>query len=136
MTVTEIGASIEPVMDSIVPIQFNVRKTRESLFEQIPKEDQLGELGQCSSFLNKQNLRIASYFWPSAAKKIKAVVLFVHGHGSYLMHDILNVEVCLFPVFSPVFSPVVRVSLRCNIDTPNLNVQLNFRVHYLIKSST
>ncbi|KAK9846479.1 hypothetical protein WJX81_004951 [Elliptochloris bilobata] len=42
------------------------------------------------SSVNARGLRLACYYWP--ASKPQGVVLFVHGHGAYLLHELLRVD--------------------------------------------
>ncbi|BDA41799.1 Monoglyceride lipase [Coccomyxa sp. Obi] len=90
MTATETATVVDqPAVDTIVPEYFD-SKRRPSLFSHEPKSEALGASGCQSSFVNAQGLRIASYYWPASAAA-KAVMLFVHGHGAYLMHELLHV---------------------------------------------
>ncbi len=55
---------------------------------------QLGPTGVESFFVNKQGLKIATYFWPSeVSDKTKAVVLAVHGHGAHIQNEYLRRQV-------------------------------------------
>ncbi|KAK9908837.1 hypothetical protein WJX75_003567 [Coccomyxa subellipsoidea] len=90
MTATETATVVdESPIETVVPAYFD-SKRRPSLFSQEPKSEALGASGFQDSFVNAQGLRIASYYWP-AQKSARAVMLFVHGHGAYLMHELLNV---------------------------------------------
>ncbi|CAL5219173.1 g957 [Coccomyxa viridis] len=95
MTATETAVIEKQPVDTIVPDYFS-KTRRRTLFKNEPKERQLGPHGSSSSFLNSQGLRIASYYWP-ADGKVKAVVVFVHGHGAYLMHELLHIPTAGMP---------------------------------------
>lgn len=56
-----------------------------SLFANEPIANQLGPRGKRSSLVNAQGLKLASYFWPAATDKPRAVLQLVHGNGAYLM---------------------------------------------------
>lgn len=58
------------------------------LFEGEPAENQLGPHGKRSNLINRQGLRLTSYFWP-AVGEAKGVLLYVHGHAAYLMEQLL-----------------------------------------------
>eukprot|EP00884_Botryococcus_braunii_P002740 jgi/Botrbrau1/12467/Bobra.0169s0014.1 len=62
------------------------------LFEGEPAENQLGRTGKRSNLINRQGLRLSSYFWP-ATGEAKGVVLVVHGHAAYLMEQVLSAKV-------------------------------------------
>lgn len=51
-----------------------------SLYSDISKDVALGPLGSREEFVNSQDTRLASYFFP-AEGKAKAVIVLVHGHG-------------------------------------------------------
>ncbi|CAK0746028.1 hypothetical protein CVIRNUC_001662 [Coccomyxa viridis] len=91
MTATETAVIEKQPIDTIVP-DYIKHTRRRTLFSNEPKERQLGPHGSSSSFVNAQGLRIASYYWPTPGKA-KAVVLFVHGHGAYLMHELLYIPI-------------------------------------------
>jgi alpha-beta hydrolase superfamily lysophospholipase len=55
---------------------------------QLEPEVFLGSRGQHRVMVNKDGLRLQSYFWP--AEDAKAVIIFVHGHGAHLMFEILK----------------------------------------------
>ena len=65
-----------------------------SLYDQNNRQQQLGPSGSETFFVNKQGLKIATYFWPSdAPKDTKAVVLVVHGHGAHIQNEYLKRQV-------------------------------------------
>ena len=65
-----------------------------SLYDPNNRQQQLGPRGVETFFVNKQGLKIASYFWPSEApKNTKAVVLAVHGHGAHIQNEYLRRQV-------------------------------------------
>mmetsp|Transcript_17722 Transcript_17722/g.45394 ORF Transcript_17722/g.45394 Transcript_17722/m.45394 type:complete len:321 (+) Transcript_17722:167-1129(+) len=51
----------------------------------IPLDEEMGPQGYRETFLNKQGLKLASYWWP--AKNPKAVIVVMHGHGAYLTYQ-------------------------------------------------
>eukprot|EP00242_Pyramimonas_sp_CCMP2087_P006857 CAMPEP_0198218088 /NCGR_PEP_ID=MMETSP1445-20131203/67289_1 /TAXON_ID=36898 /ORGANISM="Pyramimonas sp., Strain CCMP2087" /LENGTH=316 /DNA_ID=CAMNT_0043894979 /DNA_START=174 /DNA_END=1121 /DNA_ORIENTATION=- len=55
------------------------------------KPVELSPNGFLRQFTNKSDLKITSYWWPAA--NAKAVVLLVHGHGSYVAFDYLKMVV-------------------------------------------
>ena len=65
-----------------------------SLYDQNNRQQQLGPSGVETFFVNKQGLKIATYFWPSdAPKDTKAIVLAVHGHGAHIQNEYLKRQV-------------------------------------------
>lgn len=79
-----------------------------SLYDPNNRQQQLGPRGVETFFVNKQGLKIASYFWPSEApKNTKAVVLAVHGHGAHIQNEYLRRQVrcvlllCRIQLLSP-----------------------------------
>ena len=65
-----------------------------SLYDGSNRRQQLGPRGSESFFVNKQGLKIATYFWPSeAASNSKAVVIAVHGHGAHSQNEWLKRQV-------------------------------------------
>ena len=65
-----------------------------SLYDENNRQQQLGPRGVESFFVNKQGLKIATYFWPSeVSDKTKAVVLAVHGHGAHIQNEYLRRQV-------------------------------------------
>ncbi len=65
-----------------------------SLYDANNRQQQLGPRGVESFFVNKQRLKIATYFWPSeVSDKTKAVVLAVHGHGAHIQNEYLRRQV-------------------------------------------
>lgn len=65
-----------------------------SLYDGNNRQQQLGPRGSESFFVNKQGLKIATYFWPSeAATNTKAVVIAVHGHGAHSQNEWLRRQV-------------------------------------------
>jgi hypothetical protein len=76
---------------TVVPPEFlenpNTRR-QPHLFNEEPAENQLGPHGRRSNLINRQGLRLTTYFWP-AIGEAKGVVLFVHGHAAYLMEQLL-----------------------------------------------
>ena len=65
-----------------------------SLYDGSDRQQQLGPRGSESFFVNKQGLKIATYFWPSeAANNPKAVVIAVHGHGAHSQNEWLKRQV-------------------------------------------
>ena len=65
-----------------------------SLYDANNRQQQLGPRGVESFFVNKQGLKIATYFWPSeVSDKTKAVVLAVHGHGAHIQNEYLRRQV-------------------------------------------
>lgn len=65
-----------------------------SLYDGSNRQQQLGPRGSESFFVNKQGLKIATYFWPSeAASNAKAVVIAVHGHGAHSQNEWLRRQV-------------------------------------------
>lgn len=87
-----------PLADSVVPPQVTAAGAAfgaTHLFTGQPAAAALGPRGSARPFYPAGapgvGLRLASYFWPAA--DAQGVVLFVHGHGSYLMHEVLAIEV-------------------------------------------
>lgn len=65
-----------------------------SLYDGNNRQQQLGPKGSESFFMNKQGLKIATYFWPSeAAHNTRAVVIAVHGHGAHSQNEWLRRQV-------------------------------------------
>ena len=65
-----------------------------SLYDANNRQQQLGPRGVESFFVNKQGLKIATYFWPSeVSDSTKAVVLAVHGHGAHIQNEYLRRQV-------------------------------------------
>ena len=65
-----------------------------SLYDANNRQQQLGSRGVESFFVNKQGLKIATYFWPSEVpNNTKAVVLAVHGHGAHIQNEYLKRQV-------------------------------------------
>ena len=65
-----------------------------SLYDGENRQQQLGPRGVESFFVNKQGLKIATYFWPSEAPNhTKAVVLAIHGHGAHIQNEYLKRQV-------------------------------------------
>lgn len=84
-----------PQVVSVVPPEFLENpqtRNQPHLFKNEPAENQLGPRGRRSNLINRQGLRLATYFWP-AVGEAKGVVLCVHGHAGYLMEQLLNSEV-------------------------------------------
>lgn len=74
-----------------------------SLYDENNRQQQLGPSGVETYFVNKQGLKIATYFWPSSTPaSTKAVVLLVHGHGAHTQIEYLRRQVqnCLSAVAS------------------------------------
>ncbi|DBA67640.1 hypothetical protein WJX79_003355 [Trebouxia sp. C0005] len=62
-----------------------------SLYDANNRQQQLGPRGVESFFVNKQGLKIATYFWPSEVPdNTKAVLLAVHGHGAHIQNEYLR----------------------------------------------
>jgi hypothetical protein len=82
---------------SIVPPGFLANPQTSNLrhlFDGEPAERQLGPRGVRSTLVNDQGLLLTSYFWP-ADGEAKGVVLFVHGHGAYMLEEVLISKVRL-----------------------------------------
>ena len=62
----------QPV-DTIVP-DYIIKTGRRTLFNNDPKEKQLGPDGSTSSFVNSQGLRIASYYWPVRRQQCPSLI--------------------------------------------------------------
>lgn len=60
-------------------------------YDDVPASHYLGRAGVQERMINKQGLSLNTYYWP--ARRPKAVLLFVHGHGAHLMFELLKVEV-------------------------------------------
>lgn len=60
---------------------------------QVEAELYLGPHGQRHEMMNKDGLRLQTYFWPAAPSSAKAIVLFCHGHGAHLMFEICKATV-------------------------------------------
>lgn len=58
-------------------------------------EKVLGNKGWLRYVENSQNLNICQYFWPATTDCVKATVLLIHGHGSYLTFDYLQFTVTM-----------------------------------------
>lgn len=59
--------------------------------EEFPRSLEMGPWGGYEGVLvNKQNLRLKTYFWPSSGNEAKATLLFVHGHGSHILYQLLR----------------------------------------------
>ena len=59
---------------------------------------QLGPAGSTSTFTSRDGVRLQGYYWPAAAAgpstpPARGVVVFVHGHGSHALHELLAFEV-------------------------------------------
>lgn len=83
--------------------------SRPSLYDSNNRQQQLGPHGSETFFINKQGLKIATYFWPSdASQDTKAVVIAVHGHGAHTQNEWLKRQVSsaqvLFFVFTILFN--------------------------------
>ena len=86
-----------------------------SLYDGSHRQQQLGPRGSESFFVNKQGLKIATYFWPSeAANNPKAVVIAVHGHGAHSQNEWLRRQVSL-------------ATIRTTVSTSNPHALLLFR---------
>lgn len=57
-------------------------------YDEVEAELYLGPHGQRHEMMNKDGLRLQTYFWPAAPSSAKAIVLFCHGHGAHLMFEI------------------------------------------------
>lgn len=65
-----------------------------SLYSEDTRHHQLGPRGVESMFVNRQGLKLATYFWPADNPgTTKAVVLGVHGHGAHLQNEYLKRQV-------------------------------------------
>lgn len=58
---------------------------------QVAPETYLGPRGQHRELVNRDGLRLQTYFWPAAAPR--AVLLFCHGHGAHLHFEVLKAQV-------------------------------------------
>lgn len=58
---------------------------------QVEPETYLGPRGQHRELVNRDGLRLQTYFWPAAAPR--AVLLFCHGHGAHLHFEVLKAQV-------------------------------------------
>lgn len=86
---------------TIVPREFTTNpqtKSLRHLFSGEPAANQLGPRGVRSSLINDHGLRLATYFWPADGKP-KGVLLFVHGHGAYMLEEMLISEVRNYRAF-------------------------------------
>ncbi|KAK9820098.1 hypothetical protein WJX72_006113 [[Myrmecia] bisecta] len=61
-----------------------------SLFPEGPLTGQLGSKGSIGVMVNRDGLKLATYYWPATCPgPAKGVVLGVHGHGAYLFIEYL-----------------------------------------------
>ena len=90
---------------SVVPPSFPAATPH--LFTGQPLAAQMGLSGKVGRFAGCKHTELASYWWPAATSSPttspppKAVILFVHGHGSYAMHECLAI---MAPGTAPVYS--------------------------------
>lgn len=91
-----------PLVGSIVPPEVTAAGAAfgaAHLFAGEPLAAQTGPSGVARPFWPSgtpgKGLRLASYAWPApgGGDGAKGVILFVHGHGSYQMHEVLSIEV-------------------------------------------
>ncbi|GAB4822633.1 hypothetical protein N2152v2_009679 [Parachlorella kessleri] len=59
-----------------------------SFYDTVSHKSLLGEHGVEKELVNKQGLKLATYYWP--AEHAKAVLIFVHGHGAHLLFEMLR----------------------------------------------
>jgi acylglycerol lipase len=73
------------------------------LFAGAPLAAQMGPAGTVTRFPGVKGADLAAYFWPAAPvnNTPKAVVLFIHGHGSYCLHELLAVPA---PGHAPIYA--------------------------------
>ena len=56
-----------------------------------PLSEQLGPNGgEIKMLKSKRGAELAAYFWPSS--QAKGIVICLHGHGSYLQHEMLKID--------------------------------------------
>lgn len=59
-----------------------------------PPQEYLGPNGLLRYYINERGERLATYYWPATtATPSKAVLLVVHGHGSYVNYEYLKFQV-------------------------------------------
>ncbi len=97
------SGEVVSVQTSVTGMRAPTGVTLPSLYDANNRQQQLGPRGVETFFVNKQGLKIASYFWPSEApKNTKAVVLAIHGHGAHIQNEYLKRQVfCVMDFYLP-----------------------------------
>ena len=58
-----------------------------------PLSEMLGPHGGVLKTLkNERGTELAAYFWPSSQPQAKGIVVCIHGHGSYIGHEMLKID--------------------------------------------
>jgi acylglycerol lipase len=58
-----------------------------------PQSEMLGPHGgEMKMLKTKRGAELAAYFWPSSQGQAKGIVICLHGHGSYIGHEMLKID--------------------------------------------